>query len=164
MNDNYQPVDSSLPNEDMVSEIPMNDNDQPASSCLLHGDTASEKQLASGGKKWHTFGGMASTYWLFETFCGILSLACLIAIAAVLYAFNGRTVPTWHHGITLNTIVSLLASAATFSLFVPVTAGLSQLKWLRFCRKGPLSDFEMLENASRGPAGSIALLLRWRAG
>jgi hypothetical protein len=124
---------ASMPQDSSASEILLvskDDNDQPVDSSVLHEDTASEKQLAAGGKRRHKFDRVASTYWLFEVLCGILSLACLVAIAAVLHAFDNRPVPTLHYGITLNTIVSLLASVATFSLVVPVTAGLSQLKWL----------------------------------
>jgi hypothetical protein len=127
-----------------------------------HGDAASEKPPASGGKKRHTIDRVVSTYWLFEVLCGTLSLACLIAITVVLRAFDNRPVPSWRYGITLNAIVSLLASVATFSLIVPITAGLSQLKWLWFRERRSLADFQVLENASRGLTGSISLLLRWK--
>jgi uncharacterized protein DUF3176 len=129
-----------------------------------HVETASEKPPASGGNKRHTIDPVVLTDWLFEVLCGILSLACLIAITIVLHAFDNRPVPTWRYGITLNTIVSLLASISTFSLIIPITAGLSQLKWLWFREKRSLADFQILDNASRGPTGSISLLLRWKGG
>jgi hypothetical protein len=154
--------DSSVSDSQLVStnyRYSQNINSPPQ-----HVDAASEKPPASGGKKGHTIDRVVLTYWLFEVLCGMLSLACLIAITVVLYAFDNRPVPTWRYGITLNTIVSLLASVATFSLIVPITAGLSQLKWLWFREKRSLADFQILENASRGPAGSISLLLRWKGG
>ena len=128
--------------------------------------TVSEK-LPALGRKRHTVDRIirvASTYWLFEVLCGILSLACLLSIVVVLHAYDNGPVPTWRYGISLNTIVSLLASIATFSLIVPITAGLSQLKWLWFREKRSLADFQIIEDASRGPAGSISLLLRWKGG
>ena len=130
----------------------------------MHEDIASEKKLAVNRKRWHNLGQTASTYWLFEVLCIILSMACLIAVAVVLHSFDGHPVPTWHYGITLNAIISLLASVATFSLIVPITASLSQFKWLWFRGSRSLTDFEMIEDASRGPVGSILLLLRWRGG
>ncbi|KAN0087188.1 Protein of unknown function (DUF3176) domain containing protein [Elaphomyces granulatus] len=139
-------------------------NHQNINSPPQYVDAASEKPLASGGKKRHTIDRVVSTYWLFEVLCGTLSLACLIAITVVLRAFDNQPVPTWSYGITLNTIVSLLASVATFSLIVPITASLNQLKWLWFRERRSLVDFEILENASRGLVGSIYLLLRRKGG
>lgn len=123
-----------------------------------------QKPIALQNAKWRQFLQVASTYWLFEFFFWTFALACFLAIVGVLFAFDGQLVPAWHWGITLNALVSLLASLATFALMVPVTACLGQLKWLWFRGTRRLTDFELIESAGRGPSGSIRLLLSGRGG
>ncbi|OCL08202.1 hypothetical protein AOQ84DRAFT_278825, partial [Glonium stellatum] len=54
-------------------------------------------------------------------------------------------------GITLNAFVSLLAAIAKGSMLVPVTTYISQPKWHWFSRPRNLKDFEIFDDASRGP-------------
>jgi len=136
----------------------------PANKLQTPNQKPSEKQTVSPTNKWRKFRRIVSSYWLFELSCWTFALACLLAIVATLRTFDGQLVPAWRYGITLNTIVSLLASFATFALMVPVTAGLGQLKWLWFRRTRPLADFELIESSGRGPTGSTMLLLRGRGG
>ena len=103
-------------------------------------------------------------FWILEFFCCIFALGCLLAIIALLRSFDGQPIPQWRFGITLNTIVSLLATFLAFSLTVPLSACLSQLKWLRFRRERPLMDFELIESAARGPQGSFMLLISGSGG
>lgn len=44
------------------------------------------------------------------------------------------------------------------AMMKPVVECISQLKWLWFVRKQKLSVFQMLDDASRGPTGSLFLL------
>lgn len=107
---------------------------------------------------------LASSYWLFEFFFWVFGMLCLLAIVILLHEYDGELVPAWKYGITLNTIVSLLSSFAGFALMVPITAGLGQLKWLRFQQTRPLNEFDAIEQAGRGPVGSALLLLHGRGG
>lgn len=95
----------------------------------------------------------------------ILSLLVLIAIILLLALFDGQRQPDWKYNITLNTIVSALATIGLFALMVPVTAGLGQLKWNRFrAAAHQLGDFDFIDQASRGPLGCLNLLLTRRGG
>ena len=103
-------------------------------------------------------------FWIWEILCWLLALGCIAAIVGLLYSSDGQPLPSWRYGITLNAIVSLLATVVVFSLVVPVSSSLGQLKWLRMRRARPLVDFELIEDAGRGPSGSLVLLLHGRGG
>lgn len=109
-------------------------------------------------------------YWLFELFGWILALACFIGIVSLLAVHNGKESPNWtvnvgagHYrksfGLTINTIISLFATAFNSGLLIPVAASVSQLKWIWFQRgRRPLAHFQKFESAARGPLGSLILL------
>ena len=59
-----------------------------------------------------------------------------------------------------NAIVSALATASKTSLLCAVTGAIGQLKWCWFEQERKLYDLQALDEASRGPAGSLALLFR----
>ncbi|KAF7866825.1 hypothetical protein EAF04_005667 [Stromatinia cepivora] len=85
---------------------------------------------------------------------------CFIALAALLYAFNGKPIFRWH-GITLNALVSILSTAAKVLVLYSIAESTSQWKWLHFSeQKNFLIDFDKIDAASRGPLGSFKLL--WR--
>lgn len=62
----------------------------------------------------------------------IFSTACFIAIVAVLIAFNRKKRPNISYDLSLNTIVSVLATACKSSLVFAVGEAISQLKWVWF--------------------------------
>jgi hypothetical protein len=100
-------------------------------------------------------------WWMFEICCWLFSLACMAVIVGVLLHFNHKPIPKWKAGMTLNSFVSVLAGFGRAALLVPTAEALGQLKWDWFTRKSRrLIDFEVLDNASRGPWGSFMLLAR----
>lgn len=62
------------------------------------------------------------------------------------------------YGITLNAIVSALATASKASLLCAVADSIGQLKWSWFQQPRNLYDLQAFDEASRGPAGAVALL------
>lgn len=97
--------------------------------------------------------------WLPEILCCLLSIACLAAIVGVLKTFDGRGLSDWPLTVSLNTLVAFLTAVCQVALAVPLTTGLSQLKWNSFARgQKPLADFQAFEDAMRGPLGSAMLL------
>ena len=104
--------------------------------------------------------------WKFEIIAMAVSAGAIVAIAAVLLTFNGKSMSTWHASIRPNTVVSALSTLSKSSMLMVVGQVLGQLKWQHF-RKRPrrLLDFEIFDDASRGPMGSVQLLyrLKWRA-
>ncbi|KAM0718439.1 hypothetical protein Q7P37_005509 [Cladosporium fusiforme] len=97
--------------------------------------------------------------WICESIAMTFSVACLTAVAIIVLRFDNQTIPHFVSGITLNTIISILSTAARMALIYVVSATLGQLKWHWFDRKGrQLRDMQVLDDASRGPVGSFAML------
>jgi hypothetical protein len=104
-------------------------------------------------------------WWPWEVGCWLCSLVFLWAIVAVLAGFDGKTTPQWKFGITVNTLVSVFGTINVLLLTIIVSAGIGQVKWIWFRRQSrSLVDFDIIDEASKGPTGSLTLLLRWRGG
>ncbi|KAF2736279.1 hypothetical protein EJ04DRAFT_575428 [Polyplosphaeria fusca] len=107
--------------------------------------------------------------WLVEIISWSLSALCMAAIIIVLHFYQHQPLPRWPLGLTLNAYISVLAKVASAALLLPVSEALGQLKWNWFQTKKnkykeskKMWDFELFDNASRGPWGSFMLLLRTR--
>lgn len=115
-------------------------------------------------RRFTVFAGRAVNEWWPEIFCCLLSIACLAALTHFLEVYDGQRLPDWPSGITVNTIVALLSTVARTAFTVPVAEGLSQCKWNWFKQKPrPIQDFDLFDQASRGPWGSLNLLVRTKA-
>ena len=98
--------------------------------------------------------------WTLELIAITFSCLCLAALIATLLVGDGQA--TWD-GITLNTYVSILATAGKLSALFTVSSAIGQAKWNLFSRKPrSLLDFQALDHASRGGWGSVQLLFRRR--
>jgi hypothetical protein len=102
--------------------------------------------------------------WKYQMLSWLGSLAFLIATVIVLRVFDGKPLPDLRIGITPNAIVGLLATFTELLLVVPVNSAFGQLKWLRSLRARPMDDFRAIDDASRGPWGSLMLLARRTGG
>lgn len=60
--------------------------------------------------------------------------------------------------IILNTLISICVIIFKASILFMTARALSQLKWLWFQERHPLSDIEVFDEASRGAYGSLKLL------
>ncbi|OJD37738.1 p-loop containing nucleoside triphosphate hydrolase [Diplodia corticola] len=97
-------------------------------------------------------------WWFFELLGVLGAAAALIGIIVVLCKYDDEPQPKWD-GISLNSLVSWLSTVAKVCILMPVTKGLSQLKWVWFAEKDrPLSDIAVFDAASRGLVGSGGLL------
>jgi hypothetical protein len=96
--------------------------------------------------------------WFLEIASLLLGICAFIVIIVLLSHYDGRQQFQWN-GVTLNAVVSVLATIARIGIVVPVAEALAQWKWMHFS-KGykPLSDFGLLDDASRGTRGSLLLL------
>ncbi|KAE8840215.1 hypothetical protein HRS9122_06820 [Pyrenophora teres f. teres] len=102
--------------------------------------------------------------WLLEIVSWLISAVCMGAIIAVLVVLKDKPSTKWpfsNLGITLNAFVSVLSRVAGAALLLPVAEALGQLKWSWFIRgdSKKMWDFEMFDNASRGPWGAFLLLI-----
>ncbi|CAH0022638.1 unnamed protein product [Clonostachys rhizophaga] len=97
--------------------------------------------------------------WTWEIASLVASIAQFVAMIAILISFDGKEIfdgPL----VTLNTVVSILALGSKASLLTLVANCISQANWSLF--SGPprrLYDFEIVADASRGPLGSLRLLI-----
>ena len=100
-----------------------------------------------------------------EIFCFSLATVSLVALFAILWNYHSKKNPTWsvgRVGITLNAIVSIVSTLFRGSLSMPVAQSISQLCWTWYTRPRPLRDVCYYDSASRGPLGSLRLLVRLR--
>jgi len=102
--------------------------------------------------------------WLLEIVSWLISAICMGAIIAVLVVLRNQPVAKWpftNMGLTLNAFVSILSRIAGAALLLPVAEAIGQLKWSWFIKgdSKKMWDFEMFDNASRGPWGSLLLLI-----
>ncbi|KAF2731233.1 hypothetical protein EJ04DRAFT_526326 [Polyplosphaeria fusca] len=98
--------------------------------------------------------------WLLEIISWSLSAACMAGIMIVLFVYKDKRIPKWPLGLTLNAYISVLSKVASASLLLPVSEAIGQLKWGWFRNSRKMWDFEIFDNASRGPWGSLQLLVR----
>ncbi|KAJ0414715.1 hypothetical protein BJY00DRAFT_320801 [Aspergillus carlsbadensis] len=100
--------------------------------------------------------------WLWEISAIVFSLACFVAIICVLAVFNGKPQPQFAYGFTLNAIISILATASKSSLIYVIGECIGQLKWIWFYQgeKKQLHNMQIFDNASRGPLGSLFMMLQ----
>ncbi|KAH7113751.1 hypothetical protein B0J11DRAFT_619199 [Dendryphion nanum] len=95
--------------------------------------------------------------WILEIISWSISALCMTAIVVMLLLTENQRLPSWPLSQIFNT-TSRVASAA---LILPVSEALGQLKWNWFRRESKkMWDFEIFDNASRGPWGSALLLVR----
>ena len=108
--------------------------------------------------------------WLLEIISWIFSAFCMGAVIGVLVYFKDDPLSKWSSskwsivnkvGLTLNSFISVVSKMAGAALILPVSEALGQLKWSWFQQNSKkMWDFEIFDNASRGPWGSLLLLLR----
>ncbi|OJJ85936.1 DUF3176 domain-containing protein [Aspergillus glaucus CBS 516.65] len=100
--------------------------------------------------------------WFWEIVSITFSIACFIAICSVLLSYDQKAMPNFPKGLTLNTIVSILATGSKSALLCMVGTSIGQLKWIWFQgrKKRPVYDLQSFDDASRGPWGSVMILLR----
>ncbi|KAK2763923.1 hypothetical protein FQN54_009542 [Arachnomyces sp. PD_36] len=106
----------------------------------------------------------SSLPWRLEILSWLGSLCFFIAIVIVLRVLDGRPLPDLRFGISPNAIIGLLATFAEFLLIVPVHSAIGQIKWLQALQTRPMDNFRTIDEASRGPWGSILLLARRNGG
>lgn len=104
------------------------------------------------------------TGWWAEIAWLLISVGSLCALAMLLERFDNKPLPNWPAGITLNTVVALLSTISRSAFVGPVMEAVAQAKWLWFNKRDrPLRDYDAFDKASRGPAGSLQLVITSRA-
>lgn len=102
--------------------------------------------------------------WLSEIVAMMFSIACIVALGIILLVYEGQATPHMRFGLTLNAIVSILATGARATLIFVVASAIGQLKWYRFSSSRKLSHLQDVDDASRGVLGSLTILFTFKAG
>lgn len=134
---------------------------EPSTARLISTFSDTNKSPATRSAKacrspWHGY----QDSWYPELTALILSLSCLIATSIILKSYDGKPNPKMSWGLTLNAIISILATTSKVSLLFTVSNSIGQLKWVWYlgCDSRPLIDAGIYDDASRGPLGSMILL------
>ncbi|KAF4453123.1 hypothetical protein F53441_4120 [Fusarium austroafricanum] len=100
--------------------------------------------------------------WNFEILVAATAIGVLVALSIVLFNFDAKPIfdgPV----LTLNAIVSTLSTTNRVCLLTILASTISQWNWLLFSdTPRRLLDFEYVSAASRGPLGSLKVLLNSR--
>lgn len=98
--------------------------------------------------------------WWPEVVWCVVSVACIAVLVSVLSVYNDKPLPRWPLALTLNTVIAFISTVCRTAFVIPVVEALSQSKWNWFKRHGPrpIKDFQVFDEASRGPWGSLKLL------
>jgi hypothetical protein len=134
---NSQGTNSALPAKTKARvEVDKRDRDiQSAGTAdrfLDSNDTLNPANTRPGlepGPSGHMYG-----LWTWEIISIILSILCIAAIVGILLVYHSRPAPTLPSGITLNALISLLATISKAAMLVSVASCISQLKWQWFYR------------------------------
>jgi hypothetical protein len=90
--------------------------------------------------------------WATEALALFISAASIVAIAVILRLYRGKKPPELPYGITLNAIVSILATLSRSMLIFAVSMCIGQLKWCWYHeRKRRVEDIQTLVRASIPP-------------
>ncbi|TEA17003.1 hypothetical protein C8034_v000534 [Colletotrichum sidae] len=119
-----------------------------------HGRTKEDSRRSGSRRRFHVLRG----WWPEIVWC-IVSIVCIIVLVVVLHAYDGQPLPNWPSGLTLNTVVAFISTFCRTSFVLPVMESLSQYKWNWYKSPRPLADFRVFDEASRGPWGSLKLLV-----
>ena len=121
--------------------------------------------------RWYSLWSLATSlystwvtdWWTLEILSWLSAAWALAMIALTLGLYHGKPLPQWSSGITMNSLLSVLSQIGQWGLMGSVAKTLGQLKWLWFARrKRPLMDYVAFDEASRGPWGSLLLLIKRR--
>ncbi|KAI1097482.1 hypothetical protein F4804DRAFT_170724 [Jackrogersella minutella] len=97
-------------------------------------------------------------WWWWEIIATLLSIISVILIVVFLIKVKGTALSDWNHVIQPNTVVSILTTVVRSCMMIPIAACLGQYKWWHFRQPRQLQDLQRLDDASRGPWGSLLLL------
>lgn len=100
--------------------------------------------------------------WKWELLTWAIGTATAACIVILFFVFDNRPLSHWHSRVSIAAIVAALAQVAQSSLMAPVASCIGQIKWQWFRKVRSTYDLEIYDEASRGPAGSLWLLVSCR--
>ncbi|KAI0830977.1 hypothetical protein F5Y06DRAFT_203004 [Hypoxylon sp. FL0890] len=120
--------------------------------------------LSPSSRAKHQIISTRGSNWNCEVGALVLSFSALATLVAILVYVDGRPLGKWNSALPLNALVSGLGAVSRTSLGFVISSCLGQVKWNWF-KKRPdnLIAFDRFDDASRGPWGSLWLIIWLRA-
>lgn len=101
----------------------------------------------------------SSFIWWLETGCCLLVVGGLVGIIATIKSLDGKPLPQWPYRLSINTFIAAFSVLMKASSGLVLAQGISHIKWTVLLRKPrSLHNFNIHDEASRGPWGAITLL------
>ncbi|KAI1670842.1 DUF3176 containing protein [Pyrenophora tritici-repentis] len=97
--------------------------------------------------------------WKWELATWLLGTTALCAIVTLLILYRDKPLKEWTANFRLATAIAALSQVAQSALLVSVSSCIGQLKWSYLRKERSTLDISRFEQASRGPQGSLMLLL-----
>ncbi|CAK1362457.1 unnamed protein product [Cercospora beticola] len=132
----------------------------------LHGNDSGIFSVKSQERQSHRTSSASVGLWWFEVLGMATSVAALLAIFGILFAYSGKPLSDWKAILRPNTVVAVLSTLSKSAMLMVVGQCIGQLKWVYFAqRPRSLRNIEIFDDASRGPLGSAKLLvhINWTA-
>lgn len=137
----------------------------PLSEPTNSGRKPSQESTYAGQSSAHNAKRTIFRSWWREIVAAVFSTTSMGLVLLLVLKINNTALGSWnfHVGsisIQPNTLVSVLTTIGQTLMMVPVTACIGQLKWKYFRRARHLHHMQLMDDASRGPWGSLLLLSR----
>ncbi|KAI9721633.1 MAG: hypothetical protein M1828_005124, partial [Chrysothrix sp. TS-e1954] len=91
--------------------------------------------------------------WKYDGIAWLIACGFFLAVIGLLSYWDDKPFNSWTFGISLNAMISVLASLTYLFLLVPVSSSIAQLKWNHFSQPRPLYDFSLIDQASKSTFG-----------
>lgn len=99
--------------------------------------------------------------WITEFLALIVASGAIAAIVILLSKYDRTELPSWN-GVTINSVVSWLTTAAGICMAYVAGMVISQLKWVWFAQQARSIEDMRLFNGAGGVAGALELMVRLR--
>lgn len=135
--------------------VTINDDDGRAAILTKGEDNPKWSPLFSRGLGWW------QDSWALEYLALSVSMASMVAIFSILLYFHDKSLDIWNSSLSVNTVLSILATVLKSFALLATASALGQLKWVWYSTSPrPLHNFQVFDSATRGPLGALVLL--WR--
>lgn len=120
---------------------------------------ASTDLHADGQESKHKNFKFSEDTWALEICAILVNIAAVIATLILLVNTNGLPLSEYRFIISFNAVISILGAITRASLGFTIGSCLAQGKWNFFQKPNSFHIFKRFEEASRGPWGSLQLLV-----
>ncbi|KAK7972695.1 hypothetical protein PG988_006829 [Apiospora saccharicola] len=105
---------------------------------------------------WHV---LQDYWWLWELATMSVSFASMTAVIVTLAVEDGKSLDDWTLPIQPNSLISIFITLSKSAMMTVITGAIAQSMWMQFEQNlTPLLRVEEIQEAGRGPWGSIKLL------